>query len=120
MSKHLYLSSCKNQLSNLEKAVDKCMRIALDLPSMWRNSTYIRKQRIQNLLFPEGINYSRKNDDYRTMKINLLFSVIPYLTGLAAGKKMGISIFQLKSPLGWSHLESNQAPTDYESVALTE
>jgi ABC-type phosphate transport system auxiliary subunit len=83
-------ASCKNQLSNLEKAVDKCMRIVLDLPSMWRNSTYIRKQRIQNLLFPDGINYSRKNDDYRTLKINLLFFVIPYLTRIVVSKKMGI------------------------------
>jgi hypothetical protein len=91
-------ASCKNQLSNLEKAVDKCMRIALDLPSMWRNSTYIRKQRIQNLLFPEGINYSRKNDDYRTLKINLLFSVIPYLTGLAKGKKNGDFNFSTEIP----------------------
>ncbi|MBP6089718.1 MAG: recombinase family protein [Crocinitomicaceae bacterium] len=91
-------ASCKNQLSNLEKAVDKCMRIALDLPSMWRNSTYIRKQRIQNLLFPEGINYSRKNDDYRTLKINLLFSVIPYLTGLAEGKKNGDFNFSTEIP----------------------
>ena len=61
-----------------------------------------------------------KLTNYRTSKINLLFSVIPYFTGFAEGKKMGISTFQLKSPLGWSHLESNQAPTDYESVALTE
>ena len=33
-------------------------------------------------------------------------------------------IFKNKKPLFrgflWSHLESNQAPTDYESVALTE
>ncbi len=91
-------ASCKNQLSNLEKAVDKCMRIVLDLPSMWRNSTYIRKQRIQNLLFPEGINYSRKNDDYRTLKINLLFSVIPYFTGFAEGKKNGDFDFSAEIP----------------------
>ena len=26
----------------------------------------------------------------------------------------------MKALLGWAHLESNQAPTDYESVALTE
>ena len=27
---------------------------------------------------------------------------------------------KIKKALSWSHLESNQAPTDYESVALTE
>jgi hypothetical protein len=28
--------------------------------------------------------------------------------------------FDLKGIFEWAHLESNQAPTDYESVALTE
>ena len=39
---------------------------------------------------------------------------------LVEGYKNGDFDIMLKSPLGWSHLESNQAPTDYESVALTE
>ncbi|MFM2039545.1 MAG: hypothetical protein RLZZ493_134, partial [Bacteroidota bacterium] len=35
---------------------------------------------------------------YRTLKINLLFSVIPYLTGLAAGKKNGDFDFSAEIP----------------------
>ncbi len=34
-------------------------------------------------------------------------------------KKDGLSTIALRPSL-WAHLESNQAPTDYESVALTE
>lgn len=34
--------------------------------------------------------------------------------------KKGDEAFFATSPFGWAHLGSNQAPTDYESVALTE
>ena len=92
------LDSSRNQLSNLEKAVEKCLEMTLDLPSLWRKSNFPRKQRIQNLVFPEGIYYNRKNDDYRTPRINLLFSVTPYLTGLVEGYKNGDSDILAKIP----------------------
>ena len=83
------LDQSQNQLSNLEKAVEKCLNMALELPSTWRKSNFRRKQRIQNVVFPEGIHYNRKNDNYRTSRINLLFSVIPYLSRLSEENKNG-------------------------------
>ena len=59
------------------------------------------KKRIRNLVFPEGIRYNRENDDYRNTRINLLFSTIPYLTGLIEGCKNGDSDFLAKIPT-WS------------------
>ena len=48
----------------------------------------------------------------------------PFLLKLGRGKakiKSGKKRFTHLFPLFlWAHLESNQAPTDYESVALTE
>jgi hypothetical protein len=46
----------------------------------------------------EGIHYNRENDDYRTTKINLLFSAIPYLMRLVARYKNGDSDFSAKIP----------------------
>ena len=92
------LGSSENQLSNLEKAADKCIEMALKLPSIWGSAHFNRKQRIQNLLFPEGIFYNRKNDDYRTTKINLLFSAIPYLAKNSEGYKKGDSAFLNEIP----------------------
>ena len=94
----LELDNSQNQLSNLEKAVDKCIKLSLELPSLWRKANFRGKQRIQNLLFPEGIHYNRENDDYRTTKINLLFSAIPYLTRLVEDYKKGDSNFSAKIP----------------------
>ena len=92
------LDSSKNQLSNLQKSVEKCLELALKLPSTWKNANFSRKQRIQNLVFPEGIFYDRKKDDYRTSRINFLFSAIPYLTGLVEGYKNGDFDFLAKIP----------------------
>jgi site-specific DNA recombinase len=83
------LDSSKIQLSNLQKSAEMCLDLALKLPSTWKNANFSRKQRIQNLVFPEGIFYDRKKDDYRTSRINLLFSAIPYLTGLVEAYKNG-------------------------------
>jgi site-specific DNA recombinase len=85
----LELENCTNQLSNLEKSIDNLIKFTLDLPSLWRKANFRRKQRIQNLVFPGGIHYNRKNDNYRTPRINLLFSAIPYISMLVEGYKNG-------------------------------
>ena len=92
------LDTSQNQLSNLEKAVDKCLKMSLELPSLWKKASFAGKQRIQNLLFPDGIHYNRKNDDYRTTRINLLFAAIPYLTGLVERYKNGEIDFSTEIP----------------------
>lgn len=99
------LDDSQNQLSNIEKSAEKCLELALKLPSTWKNANFNSKQRIQNLVFPGGIFYDRKKDDYRTSRINLLFSTIPYLTGLVEAYKKGdfdilAKIPALVDPLG--------------------
>ena len=79
-------------LSNLQNAVSKCLKMASNLPTMWRKSSYEGKQKLQYLLFPEGIRYDRKNDDYRTTRINLLFSGIPSLVRIVEAYEKGDSI----------------------------
>ncbi|MFC4233590.1 recombinase family protein, partial [Parasediminibacterium paludis] len=41
--------------SNLEKAVEKCLSIAQDLSQTWITANYEAKQKLQHLVFPEGI-----------------------------------------------------------------
>ncbi|MEY3967209.1 MAG: hypothetical protein RL137_109, partial [Bacteroidota bacterium] len=92
------LDSSQNQLSNLQKSAEICLDLALKLPSTWKNANFNRKQRIQKLVFPEGIFYDRKKDGYRTSRVNLLFSAIPYLTGLVEAYKNGDSDILAKIP----------------------
>ena len=44
------------------------------------------------MVFPQGIRYNREKDDYRTTRINLLFSAIPYLSSVSERYKKGDSV----------------------------
>ena len=37
------------------------------------------KQKLQYLIYPDGIMYNKENDSVRTTKVNILFSSIPLL-----------------------------------------
>lgn len=73
--------------SNLEKAVNKGLEIAENISKIWHSGDYAMKQKLQYLLFPEGIMYNKENDTVRTEKVNTLFSAIPLLMGDSGEKK---------------------------------
>ena len=79
-------------LSNLEKAIDLSLKYSLKLPELWDSGDLEVKRSIQKMVFPDGILYDFKNDDYRTTRINSIFSVIPSLSAKNKHKKTGIKL----------------------------
>jgi DNA invertase Pin-like site-specific DNA recombinase len=75
--------------SNLEKAVEKCLTIACNISTAWLSATFEQKQRLQYLVFPEGINYNKEIGVVRTEKINSLFCSIPILQRVIEENKKG-------------------------------
>ncbi len=75
--------------SNLEKAVDKCLQIAQNLSGAWTAADYTGKQRLQILVFPDGILYNKKKGAVRTARVNSLFSEIAPPVSLSAKNKKG-------------------------------
>lgn len=43
---------------------------------LWTSSDIHGKKTLQNLIFSEGIYYDRKNDTFRTPKVNFIFELI--------------------------------------------
>jgi site-specific DNA recombinase len=43
---------------------------------MWSLGDFAIRQRLQFLIFPEGIFYNKKNDECRTERINSIFELI--------------------------------------------
>ena len=76
-------------LSNLEKSVNKLVTFSSKLTSLWTSSDYEGKTKIQNLIFPEGMSYFKKNDECRTPKTNPLFSYILVLKRVLEQKERG-------------------------------
>jgi len=73
------LSKASFKFSNLSECIDLAVDFATGIAKKWLSADYNIKQRIQNLLFPEGVYYNRENDNYRTMRINSVFGYLAVL-----------------------------------------
>ena len=89
------LSKIKNPTmtsSNLNNAIEKAVQLSGSLQDIWVNGDLKQKQKIQHLVFPNGLGYDKPNDRVRTTKVNTIFSVIPSLSKKIEGIKKGESI----------------------------
>ena len=71
-------------MSKWEEAVEKVMELCLNLPQLWQQSDYTNKQKLQNLVFPDGMTYDRKNDLCRSISVNPVFEYVAHLTRVVA------------------------------------
>ena len=62
--------------TNLEKAVQKVLKIAENLHQSWVSADYLSKQKLQYLVFPDGIMYDKVNNRVLTSRINTIFHEI--------------------------------------------
>ncbi|MBY0346890.1 MAG: hypothetical protein GTN67_00095 [Hydrotalea flava] len=56
------LEQKQNMSSNLEKAIDKGLKIAKNISQMWITAKYLEKKKLQYLIFPDGMVYDKKNN----------------------------------------------------------
>ncbi|WP_394332975.1 recombinase family protein [Pedobacter insulae] len=84
------LLKTSKRVSNLSECVDLTIDFALNMQSRWLTADYYTKQRLQFLIFPEGIGYDKKNDECRTPRINSLFAYVANLQQVLTKNKSGI------------------------------
>ena len=61
------------------------------LDSLWKDSSLETSQKLQNLLFPDGILWDKEKDDYRTFNENEALAVIARASSSYKNKKRGFS-----------------------------
>lgn len=86
------LSKSQLSSSNLEMAVKKGISISKKAFKLWVSSDYSDKQRLQYLIYPDGILYDKENNTVRTPRVNSLFAAIPYLAFISEENKNGQSV----------------------------
>lgn len=69
------LEKAKENLSNLDKFIDNVLSTCSKLKTWWCNGTFQTRQKIQDLVFPEGISYDKEYGIYRTPIVNSVLSV---------------------------------------------
>ncbi len=89
-----------SKLSNPEELIEFAVTICSKASSTWASSDFYKKQRLQQLIFPSGILFDAKNNEYRTTEINPVFRLIAQLSSDLEGTKKGtLSFLSDKSPL---------------------
>jgi DNA invertase Pin-like site-specific DNA recombinase len=74
------LSLLPNKSSNLEKCIENAIKLSSKLNTAWDLADYTNKQKLQYLLFPEGMFYNKENNTCRTQRVNSIFSAIAELS----------------------------------------
>ena len=83
----LQLTECNQDLSNLEMRIDEIFVMCCNLVYLWKNGTLETSQKLQNLLFPEGIFWDKEIGGYRTEKENSAIAVIRRITSIFKNEK---------------------------------
>lgn len=63
-------------LSNYEPYVDYALQMSCKLGGLWNDFDIVKKEKLQNLVFPEGVFYDQKIKGYRTPKHNSFLHLI--------------------------------------------
>ncbi|WP_367182310.1 recombinase family protein [uncultured Aquimarina sp.] len=75
--------------SNLSFYIENSVKLFSNLHKIWELSDYSTKQKLQKLLFPEGIVYNRENDQVQTSKVNSIMELIRCLSEILMKNKSG-------------------------------
>ena len=71
-----HIDELEIQLSNTFPSIDKMVLMCCKLDDLWKNSNFKERQQLQNLVFPNGVRYSRLVANYRTPDVNKAFSLM--------------------------------------------
>jgi site-specific DNA recombinase len=86
------------QLSNPEELIYSTCKLASNLAPVWASGDYCEKQMLQYALFPSGLAYDSKIDDYRTPVVNSVIGCIADLSqGLGEMKSRTSLVLEEKS-----------------------
>ena len=86
--------------SNLEKAINKALKLSSELCKLWSNGGLPQKRKIQDLLFPSGIGYDKSINRVQTRRVNSIFNLIPSISDdlkkIKSGEKVDLNQFSAK------------------------
>ena len=85
-----------DMVSNLNEVTKMALDYSKNLNVMWRSGDYQDKQRLQYLLFPDGLVYDKKKEGCRTPRIDSTFLGILLTSQALDNKKIGIPPLELR------------------------
>jgi hypothetical protein len=114
------LSNCGNQLSNLDEYIVYSLQLCNYLSEIWEKPNWEVKQKIQDLVFPEGVRFIKKINDYRTPLLNSFFAAIACLSNDLSKNKSGTTNINIDNS-AWvesEDLKSNSFLEDLNKISV--
>ena len=71
----------KFKLSNPLHFINNSLKICSNLSELWVFADYDLRRKVQKILFPRGLFYDRKKEQYRTEDVNVIVQLTQYLSG---------------------------------------
>ena len=65
------------------------LKISQNMDNFWVSNGFDNKTKIQKLVFLEGIAYDRQKNEFRTFRVNTIFSLIADVARVSEQKKIG-------------------------------
>lgn len=70
------LSQLSSGISNPKATLQGAIGLCIGLATEWVSSDIDRKEKLQKLVFPQGITYDKKKEAFRTERVNSIFELI--------------------------------------------
>jgi site-specific DNA recombinase len=86
------LGEYSENISNPQQTIKKAIQISSKLNTMWSSGSIEIKEKLQKLVFPEGISYDRKKEGFRTKRVNTIFELINLFSKALQGNKKGTNL----------------------------
>ncbi|GAB2540914.1 recombinase family protein [Rufibacter soli] len=86
------LEKLRINLSNPQEMVKKCIQYVRKSPFLWQNEGVSVKRSVQETTFRGNIFYDKKNDTYRTERVNSVYHLITTITASYGNKKADLSL----------------------------
>lgn len=74
------LSKTENKVSNPTAVLEKALDISINLATEWNSADIEHKEKLQKLVFPDGIVFDKKTGVLRTDRVNVIFELIADLS----------------------------------------
>jgi hypothetical protein len=81
-----YLKLKSENASNLEKTIENAVELSSKLYIVCDFSNFANRQKLEHLLFPDGILYNRVLDKCRTPRVNSIFACMVELAKVSENK----------------------------------
>ncbi|GHA61648.1 serine type site-specific recombinase [Pontibacter akesuensis] len=78
-------------LSNHKTLLGKGLKMMLSLSSTWAKAEVSQRKRLQALVFPDGVEYEREKQAYRTTRVNSFFGLAAEISQEMGQKERGKS-----------------------------